>query len=793
MRFQNLSEKLNESQVGAKAFHLSRMIQLGVSVPEGFVVATQGKPPNVNSMDAFKTELLKRASEIRSDRLMIRSSAVGEDSGDASFAGQLDSFSVNNTPDEILQGFFRCLESLNGKRAEVYGQKSGRKLDRMGVIVQRMISPDYAGVLFTRSPLNPKEALLEFVDGHAEKLVSGQVTPVSVSFTWGQVPKGLPFDPTSLFEQAQKIQENSTSPQDIEWTVVNQKASLVQARPITSILEDRNWSNTNVNENYPDRLTPFLASLARESYYHYFKNLAIQLGGYDSILETELRSIIGTWGWKMYYNMTSIHQILAQSPFAGLFRKSFDDFVGYTKDSPSIGVRLQGIRKKLGFALNLLFQFVRLPARVAWIEKEVQAHSQAVDQARDLKSLSKAYHQFLNLRFNEWHRASFADLFAMITHGILGKICSMADPQKASGLQNQLIQSIPGLVSNQPIFEIHRLASLIQEDQGAGSTFVGDAENAISWMHENPESEITQAFERYLLNWGFRCSGELTLTTPNYIDDPRLLVQVLQSYLKSSPRDPESLFLKKSREQKDILQKTREKLGFPWATILSLTVQATAYSISCRERVRLKQAQMYHSAKRILKALGQKLATQGKLEKVDDIFFLEYPEVSRIFSGEELDSSLVQALVQSRRKSFDQAKPAPDEFSTRLGEFKNDPIPSLTKPSTTLTADGNLHGLSACGGIVEGTIRVLESIHEIPRIQKGDILVTKQTDPGWICAFPVISGLIVERGGMLSHGAIVAREFGIPAVVAVDQATSILKDGSKVRLDAYQGRIECLN
>src|SRR5690606_21907667 len=170
-----------------------------------------------------------------------------------------------------------------------------------------------------------------------------------------------------------------------------------------------------------------------------------------------------------------------------------------------------------------------------------------------------------------------------------------------------------------------------------------------------------------------------------------------------------------------------------------------------------------------------------------DVFFFEYTDISRILSGEEMDAEYFRDLVKLRKTSYEKAQQKKDNFSSYSGDFKNEII-NMDADSTN-----GLKGLPACGGEITGTIKVLSSMHEIGRLNKGDILVTRQTDPGWICAFPLIGGLIIERGGMLSHGAIVAREFGIPAIVGVENVTALLKDGQKIHLNAYTGTIQCLD
>ncbi|MFZ4713832.1 MAG: PEP/pyruvate-binding domain-containing protein [Bacteriovoracaceae bacterium] len=802
MSLLNLRENLLENEVGAKAFNLSKLLQAGVPVPDGFVIKNeyyQQKNLWGHAGCTFKNDLSLACAKLQSPYLMVRSSAIGEDSTDFSFAGQLDSFISKNNPSEIYNFVTKCWESLDNSRSKLYGEYSGKALETMGVIIQEMIEPDYAGVLFTHSPVNYEEAYLEWVSGHAEQLVSGKVTPEFRSFSSKNLPADLPFNLEKLLSLSDAILKLYKRPQDIEWAAKGNDVYIVQTRPITTVKHRLNWSNTNVNENYPDKLSPFLYSLARRSYYHYFKNLAKQTGVYpktpEAALEIEhaLTNIIGTWGHRMYYNMSNIHAVLSLTPFDHLFKKSFDDFVGYQKKI-SAAKKLDSQWKKTKFALSLTKHFLLLEGRVQEIEKMVDEYFLSCEEAHDLKTFSKSYHQFLHIRFNEWNKASFSDMFSMVTHGVLGKVSHTIDAERSQGLQNELLQAIPGLISNKPIFELYHMYQCIEKEPAHQKLF--QAEPKVIWqeLKKQKNSELYLVIEKYLREWGFRCSGELTFLTPNYCDEPANFIEMLKTYYHSKPDDPHVHFAKKHEEQILLVKKAHKQSKqvkglkkFVLPLVFKSLVRLTCYSISCRERVRLKQAKLYYGAKITLLKLADLLVKKGLIEKSEDIFFFEYTEISRLLSGEELEKDYYHGLIQLRREAYNKAEQKKDNFATYLGDFSNDVI-NMDSDST----DG-LKGLPACGGEVTGTIRVLESMHEIGRLNKGDILVTRQTDPGWICAFPMISGLIVERGGMLSHGAIVAREFGIPAIVGVENVTTILKDGQKIHLNAYNGTIKCLD
>lgn len=775
----NIDEKINKNQIGEKAYHLIELNRIGVNVPFGYFLPIEYHQEYLAGKKISEMEI--EFEKLKASEIMVRSSAVGEDGKEQSFAGQLESYRVLNNHDDILQAIEKCWDSMKNSRVQTYDLEN--KLESMGVIVQEMIDPDYAGVYFSVSPNNPDLELIEYVPGHCEKLVQGEVTPETFYSDGDQT--NLPFNFLKLQEICHKIRDYFKEEQDIEWLVKDNVFYIVQARPITKIEKKVRWSSTNVNENYPNKLSPLLYSIARRSYYHYFKNLAQKLG-LDPKSEDEFLfyNTIGTWGERMYYNMSHIRGVIGISPLAGMLNISFDNFVGYQKGKKEES-ETHSIFGVLSFLLRSLWHFIRLPGHVRFIEQNVYRYYERENKKENLASL---YHHFLDLRFNKWFHASFADFFAMLTHGALGKFLTKLKFDQ--GVHNQLIQSIPGLVSNQPIFDLWSLRELIKREEQMMFFVESSSDSILKKLETKEFSKIKEKMDSYLNRWGVRCTGELTFLDDNYIEDKNSFVAMLQMYLKSSDVNPKEQFNKKHQEQLIILKDVRRKiikkkifLGPIYVFVLQLLVTATMKSIAARERVRLQQARMYFKFKQVCLELGQLLEEKGILKSKRDIFFLEYDEISCVLNNEEISSEYIQKIIQARHNRGEQAVEFPENILSGVHKWDN------TFYDQDLTVNSDMQGLPACGGKIKARAVVLDSIHEIDKLQKGDILVTKQTDPGWICAFPLISGLVVERGGMLSHGAIVAREFGIPAVVGVKGITHKIKTNDIIEVDGNNGVI----
>jgi phosphohistidine swiveling domain-containing protein len=815
MYISNLRNPITEDLAGAKGYHLSKMIQSGYPVPEGFVILSNAFdyfPQNKKTLsEAFLNELEMELKTIGAKKYMVRSSAIGEDGADSSFAGQLSSFISSSQIEDITAHIHSCWKSYDRENVKTYQNKTGKQLNGMAVVVQTLIEPDYAGVIFTRNPSNETELLIEYVEGHAEKLVSGEVNPESftVSITSKTELNKTPIPFKEGVKLAIKLEKFYKSPLDIEWAIKNNIFYIVQARPITTTAKSKKiyWSNTNVNENYPDALTPLLYSIARDSYYHYFKNLSKLFQISDakiSALECSYANVIGAFGCKMYYNMSSIHEIISASPFSETLGKSFDNFVGYA-ESEKIEKKI-GVGNKFKF-ISAVFKFnSKLETTVTDFETVAFEYVKKVDAAISFDDLRLCFHAFIEIRMHSWYKASLADFFAMLYHGILGKYCKKFYGTDAEGVHNKIIQAIPGLISSNPIILIYKIKCSIRKNQMVYDHFKSlNASAFYYWLNESTdESETRNLIHDYIENWGYRCSGELMLTTKNYCEEPEKFIQLLQQYDSLPDSNPEELIALKYEERNkyiaDFKKRIYSKNGvlFPVSLIqigiLNLLIKLAIKGIASRERVRLKQALIYFKFKQLINKSGIEFQKRNLLLHADDIFYLRYQEIIEHFSTSYMLTSGINEHIAAVREAFQQNKNIqyPDDFASYLGEY---PVAEklYQQKKEGQNTENAIVGLSVCGGIIKGRAKVLSSVMDASKLELGDILVTRQTDPGWVVVFPLISGLIVERGGMLSHGAIVSREFGIPAIVGVENATLKIKDNDLIILNADTGEITIVN
>lgn len=881
------------NQIGEKAHGLVRIKELGLRVPTGLVVTAEAferfldqgnlrseinwalgdlhleKPDSFERVsrkikslvmdsslpdEAWAEIVAVRDRELGEDPLIIRSSALGEDGEEASFAGQLDSVYPVVGDECLRQSILQCWASYWSGRSLFY-QKSGKgQLKGMGVIIQSLVPTAVAGVLFTRDTRISNDGgsarmYGEYCHGHGGDLVAGRINPGRFVIErenekgWIESPPDESQDDAidnllreclaQLCHQSLILEERLGGPQDIEFVIDAQGVLFfVQSRPVTVPLSKPSpecttnpstsrkviWSNANVNENFPDPICPLLYSIASKGYYHYFRNLALGFGisprRVDAV-EGSLRGIIGIHGARMYYNLTAVHSVLKCAPAGPRIVDYFNRFVGTEGDAHSSQtLPKRGMLEVPIIGCKTTWKYLFLRRRIERFEGTVKKFCEESSnkhlEQRSIEALLGNLRGFLHIRFHQWNNAALADTAAMVTYGLLGSFLRQAFPEsKDAGLQNSLMKGIPDLVSGIPPLRLWEISRQIRADLRLLELFgKWNDEEVLEEIYKDPSlKKIQTEIDKYLNEWGFRFSGELMLTVPALDEQPLTLIRWLRSYCDVEGESPAEALDRQARDRDthkahliDDLKKAkpwwslRRAAGIAWFRLL---VRAAPASIRYRERVRLKQAQLYNRCRQIALAAGARLVEARRLDKREDVFFFTWQELEEVLEGTDIFPKSLGDLVRSRKSAHARLsmQEPPDQFTLPEGEFY-DPMRANTRDQNSSMdkaepAQG-LKGMSACGGEVEGQAAVIKDLSESNQIRPGDVLVTKQTDPGWGPVFFLIKGLVLERGGMLSHGAIIAREYGIPAVVGVKGATEHITSGQRVRVKADQGHVELL-
>jgi pyruvate,water dikinase len=771
--------------------------------------------------------------------VIVRSSGIGEDSADASFAGLLDSFPDVTSEEELERAMKACWASQWSDRSLTYQLARGRRLRGMGVVIQLQVRASISGVLFTQPPTSsetPGTLVGEFVYGPGETLVSGRLDPGRFAVSRRDLRclrfTGAPETPeaaVACFDEAWlaplsklglQVEKLFGAPQDIEWTLdAGGRLHIVQSRAITTATTAGRsqvvWSNANVNENFPGPVVPFLYSIASTGYEHYFRNLGLAFGVSRRRLDAAdaaFRHIIGVHAARIYYNLTNIHRVLRSVPFGAWLTRSFDDFVGIPADEET-----EPVEEKLRFwpVVELAWVLIKTGRLYLTLERRVGEFERTADgfaeqwrpeRLKDcpLAELLEALHAFVDIRSHRWLGASLADAAAMVTSGALQAL--LGNERRAAGF-GELLSGLPDMVSAQPAVKLWDLSRRIRNEPDLDALFRDQGASEIwSTLRARPRfAEFRLAVDEYLENWGFRFSGELMMTVPSFQERPERLMELLKSYLRLDAGSPlerlqaegEGRLAATERVRIDLRrERLCRRLPLRKSFVFPRLLSWTQTSVILRERARLKQALLYSRCRRIVLAIGEKLAGNDAVKEQDDVFFLTWQELEALLSAGAMFPGLPRKQVAIRKEEHAQWSllAPPDHFVLPEGAYWD----AGTSPASVREGPPGdprkiLYGIGAGTGKVQGPAAVLQDISECGRLRGGDVLVARQTDPGWGPLFPLIKGLVLERGGVLSHGAILAREFGIASVVGVKEATRLIADGRPIEIDGDLGHVHFMD
>jgi phosphohistidine swiveling domain-containing protein len=782
----------------------------------------------------------------------VRSSASDEDGPQHSFAGQLESF-LFVPPGEVAARVADVWRSGFSERIVAYRQKNNLPLPPRppAVLVQRMVNADVAGVAFGADPVGGRRsvAVVAAVLGLGSALVSGEadgdtyhvdrdgnivgqrIVPKRLAQRAGLKGSGLRTmavsgdqanRPALTDEQVRQVAELVRRagdfyqrPQDIEWAIEGGQLYLLQARPITALadLPDPDgavtlWDNSNIAESYNGVTTPLTFSFARRAYeevYRQFcKILRVPVTKLDQNADVFPR-MLGLIRGRIYYNLLSWYRTLALLPGFTFNRRFMEQMMGVKEGLPeSVAASLgrAGWREWFADSFHFLGSCLALAGNHFGINRQIRRFYQRLDQALgpgrpDFSRLRPdelvaVYRDLERQLLTRWDAPLVNDFFAMIFHGVLRRMTAKWFQDDAGSLANDLLGGEGGMVSAEPPARVRRMALLAAGKPKLIAALSGDDRAAMMAALEQ-EPELAGLFREYLDKFGDRCLEELKLESPTLHDNPLPLLQAVgQLARRWAERAGPAASFDESSQRRQAEERVRDGMRYRpvrrW--LLGWVLRNARARVRDRENLRFERTRLFGRVRQIFVAMGQQLFALDRLAEPRDIFYLEVAEILGFIDGTGTCTDLrsLAALRKAEFERYRQMERPPDRFETRGAAHVG--LQSLTRSaeeSVVHSADSR-KGLGACAGVVRGPVRVVTD-PRTARLQLGEILVAERTDPGWIVLFAAAAGLVVERGSLLSHAAIVAREMGLPAVVSVDGATRWLKDGDWVELDGRSGMV----
>jgi phosphohistidine swiveling domain-containing protein len=794
----------NISGLGGKGAALAKLGEAGFEVPAWFAVPPAATWPN--------GELDAAIATLGGGPFAVRSSATMEDGAGHSFAGQFETF-LEVPVHEVAAKISGVRDSARNESVLTYCRERGLPLpEPPTVLVQRMILPRCAGVAFSADPVTGRRsvALVSAVEGTGEKLVSGEVD----GETW-RIGPGLceaPGNSVLKESEAREIAKLARDcagyfgrPQDIEWAIdANGKLWLLQSRPITTLatLPDpddthRVWDNSNIAESYGGVTTPLTFSFARriyESVYREFCRLmsvpADRIERADEVFPQMLGLIRG----RTYYNLASWYRVLALLPGFQLNRSFMEQMMGVKEPLPeplvekiiaeSTVSRGADMRALVGTCVGLIRQLLGLRKQVAAFQARLDAALAPLPvppvemSGEDLVSHYRELEQKLLKR---WDAPLVNDFFAMIYYGVLRGLCGKWAGDTDGTLQNDLLAHTGGIISAEPPRRIVRMARLAAEAPGLPALLVDQSVPTKDKLAAvGRHGPLGAEFQRYLDDFGDRCLEELKLESPTVKDDASTLLSSIGALaLRGNLPD-----------EREEAPAPSPPIGNPLKRMVFRHVlKQTRERVRCRENLRFERTRLFGRVRSILRELGKRLHADERLQSPEDVFYLELGEVLSAWEATGTTDDL-GALAQHRRGEFAgyrEEEAPPDRFETH-GPVHRYTTFEATRQEEPIVAGAQIKGIGACPGKVTGRVRVVLDPRGA-RLEPGEILVAQQTDPGWVVLFPAASGLLVERGSLLSHSAIVSRELRLPCIVSLSRITAILKTGDLVEMDGKTGEV----
>lgn len=753
----------------------------------------------------------------------VRSSATAEDLPTASFAGQQDTYLNVVGPAAILRHVSRCWASLFTERAVTYRRRNGidHRTVRMAVVVQRMVFPDASGILFTADPVtgNRKTATVDAGFGLGEALVSGLVNPDVFTVRDGGVVaksiaakqravQALPAGGTQevaidahrqeqpaltdaqvvrLVELGRRIEAHFGRPQDIEWCLVEDGFRIVQSRPITTLFpvpEAGDQKNhIYVSVGHQQMMTDPMKPLGLSMWQLTAMVPMHEAGG--RLFVDATRRLASPASRAALLDVMGRGDPLVRDALETVLDR--DDFLPPVPDAGPGGPPAGGAPAPIGTDPAVVTELIeRSEVSVAALERGIRTKS------------GPALFDFLLEAFEE-HKRALGDPLNMqaIMAGMEATWWLNDKLQEWLGEKNAadtLTLSAPGNITSEMGLDLLDVADVIRPHPEVVAFLQGvEYAEGDAFLDELPKftggTEARDAIEAYLDRYGMRCVGEIDITRPRWRERPATLVPVILDNVRNfEPGAAERRFeqgrQRAQEKERDVLARLRALPdGERMADEAKRKIDRVRTFIGYREYPKYGIVSRYFVYKRALLAEAERLVQAGVLPEKEDVFYLTFQELREVVRTHQADGRLVQERKDAFRsyQALTPPRVLTSDGEALTGAYRRDDVPA-----------GALIGLPVSTGTVEGRARVVLDMAEAD-LEAGDILVTAFTDPSWSPLFVGIAGLVTEVGGLMTHGAVIAREYGLPAVVGVDQATRLIRDGQRIRVHGTDGYVEILS
>lgn len=781
-------DDLGDAPVGGKAEGLAKLVRLGLRVPPAFVIvgATPGCLPE---------DLTLRYAQLGGAAVAVRSSALGEDSADASFAGQYETVLGVTGIDALRAAVETCLASLHNNRAAAYRQQSAPEVaeSAMSVVVQNMAPAVSAGVLFTADPVTGRRdrIVIDAVRGLGEALVSGHASPDHYVLDRTGKTREAQIDGAAtilseavrrdLVTAALAAEAAEGCPLDLEWAVdADDEIHWLQARPITHLPADPNELDTpiadpthvftrcNVGEMFPGACTPLSYSFTARSIDVGMQMMHVQVGIQEAVVP-DMRFLIMNSG-HLFLNLSTMSETATHA-----LGSSADQLALSVCGRPVTEFAIRGgeppsrLRRTANGGRYIKYLLGQPRARREMRRLVAELHFPASETA-------SAAWQEIDRRFPVIYDAMHYHLISsagsgVLTPTLLGVIAGGRDASAADhATVAALLAGANDVESADIITGAERIAHHIAAHPDGETCFTGaEPDAALGWIRSPAAGAARAEFEQYLRDHGHRAIKELELRQPEWREDPLPVIRSLQVALSQRGS---------ARTKPPVPSPPADIAGAGRA--VGLLAAMARRAVRSREETKSGLVAVTTRFKEAYRALATLLVADGLLPDPDAVFFLTHGELGRL--ARDREAGLVPVAL-ARREAFAQQETYefPDVFQGEPERL------DLDLPAGEGESPGVVRGAPVSRGRVTGIARIVRTLEEATSLQRGEILIAPITDVGWTPYFSLIAGLVTDIGSAVSHGAVVAREYGLPAVVNTRIATRTFVTGDRVVLDGESG------
>jgi len=774
--------------------------------------------------NALHDEIEYQYRALSTKRVAVRSSATAEDLADHSFAGLYDSYLGIANPVECIDAVKKCWASLWTDRAYDYRQRNGfgHLAVNMAVIVQSLVEADVSGVLFTADPVTGYKSrmIVEAIPGLGDALVSGKATPqrFKIARKQGRIVAKTRIPETGITDSmikrlakiGRKVDRSFGRPQDIEWAIKDNRVFLLQSRPITvtpstkSWEERQVWSNANTGEVLPDVQSPLSRSMTQRLF-----GRAIDQACTLLCIQLHNHPLYGLVAGRVYFNintavgMLKCVPILRRLDFGAVFGGEHRNLAGMgqldipEEDTPELTFSPTKMLSRIPGLLCQLLTYRSKKGEAMMLELKDRALRL---QGLDVTGMSTGTLARIFIAEIDDLEAFIADKRALsgLLYGIIGaaslqllhQVCCRWFGEEGQSMANRLLMGLGDMDDAEAGLDLWRLAQAAHE--------MPDVEQAIlsgnDWKATRAQISGLSQGSRFLEKWnafisrhGHHCRGEMELFNARWAETPDYILSIVRNYICGIEQtSPLENYQQYAQDRETLAASCRKRLKNPLKRVIfnNLLTHARRFPPG-RENSKSDFARAMAVWRNILVELGQRLSASGILSDAKDIFFLRLEEIVPVTRDEaEFD---IKHTVSSRRTE-DEKNNSVVPPKVVVGTFNPDDY----APESADTQTKVLKGMAITSGVVTGKARVILRADTDQQVYPGEVLVAPFTDPGWTPYFVPAAAIVMDMGGILSHGSIIAREYGIPAVVNVGSATKIIQSGQIIQVDADHGIVRIL-